>query len=177
MAEGVITVHYRWTAEQLSEATRWHQRHGTARRVRLVIYWVIIALAVGSAALSHASSRSGPFSWMGGGLIVYLLVLMGLRRFLVLWQVRRNYRKSAARDAEIAWHVSETTLQMNYVHGSSETRWTAFIKVVLTPDGLLLYPQPNLFHWLPSTGFASTSDFEAVVGMARRNVAAFKVLR
>ena len=90
--------------------------------------------------------------------------------------MRRNYRKSAARDSEIEWSITPDTLRIKYAHGSAEMNWGAFVKAVETPKGLLLYPQPILFHWLPRAGFANEGNYEAVAGLAREKITAFRRL-
>ncbi len=171
-----VAVHYRWTVAELIEATRWHLRQGKANRVRLAIYVLVVVLVLASVLLSYGHEGYEQQRWIGIGLAVYLVLLMGLQRWLTLWWMRRNYRKSAACDSEIDWLITPTTLRVKYVHGSSELNWGAFIKAVETPKGLLLYPQPIIFHWLPRAGFVSESAFKATAEMAQAKIAAYRRL-
>ncbi len=38
-------------------------------------------------------------------------------------------------------------------------QWNVIFESVETPEGILIYPQKNLFYWLPRTAFATESDY------------------
>jgi hypothetical protein len=49
----------------------------------------------------------------------------------------------------------------------SEISWQAYTKVVCTPTGVMLYPNDQIYHWLPRHGFTSDAEFERFVEIAK----------
>ena len=180
-----ITVRYRWSLQEITEANRWHRRQRTVGRIiycaLLVVASICLVVALyfyldGLRHPTFSTSHSESSSWLPISLLVYLVVLFFLRRLMVSWRLRRSYAKSPARDSEVEWQITEDTLRTAYVHGSSEQAWSAFYKAVLTPKGLLLYPQPQVYQWLPRHAFHGESEFNWVAETAQRRIPAFRRL-
>ena len=175
MPEGV-SVHYRWTLAEATEATQWHLRQSRRRGI-FVFCGAVAVLTGGWAAYQSAHGGDGDHVWWVFAAAVYFLCLLFLRRFLIMRRVRRNYARSASQDVEMQWLITGASLQVNSVHSTADIKWQAFNKAVSTPAGLLLYPQPILYHWLPRHGFADAEGYEAVIAWARQNIPAFRELR
>jgi hypothetical protein len=56
----------------------------------------------------------------------------------------------------------------------SDAAWASVYKAVLSRDGLLLYSNERMFHWLPCDAFASADDFAAARALVEASVARVK---
>lgn len=169
---------YRWDASVLTEAYRWHRRLSRAKAARLLLALAALALVYYQFAVRPlgASQAAYPWGWIAAVVVFYGLLIFGVRRFYVPWVMRRNLAKSPLHHSQMSWRISESLLRYQFAHGQSELGWGAFLKVVQTPKGILLYPQPLQFHWLPKANFACEADFEQVAKWAYGNVPNFRHL-
>ena len=169
-----VAVRYRWTLEEVTVASRWHLRQASRSLGVRVLCWGLATMCGVFATVAY--QRKGDVYlalWLGLG-AGYFLSLPPLRRWYTLRRMRRNYLKSTGQNAEVEWRITDTLLRLLTPHGSSEIGWTAFNQAVQTPDGVLLYPQPMLFHWWPKAGFAEEADYEQAVQWTRAKVPDFR---
>lgn len=165
----VITIHYRWTTEELLNGYRWHFRHRVPPIFRWAL-WLLEAVFSIVGAFQVWESRS----LFPGGLLLIVGIYIPLT-FLVVrpWLVRRQFAKRPDRDTEIEWRVSADSIHARGEHGTSDFTWLALSKVVETPAGFLFYPTQQIFHWLPRHGFASDTDFNRLSEIAQQQAAKF----
>ncbi len=74
---------------------------------------------------------------------------------------------------ELEWQASTDAILTKSALGHGEALWQAFAKVVRTPEGIMLYPNDQIFHWLPRHGFASDAEFEIFCELAKGKVEKF----
>ena len=174
--EGVV-VRYHWTLAEKQDAHRWHQRRAWFRRALFVLLLVLGAVTAGWGGwlylVDGTFRRALPLLLPGG----YCLLLAALFEVLPGLVLRFHHARSAGRDAEILWQITAAGLRFETANSVSESKWAAFNKAVQTPGGLLLYPQPRLFYWLPRHGFETEEGFEAVAAWAREHIEDFRVVR
>ena len=152
-----ITASYTFNADALLPAYRWHQRRKL--RLRLSVFLVICVTAF---IYGLSSSREVPISiYIVGGvaaLLVGLLIWMASQyanRFF--WKRRINAMPVCGK--EVKWIADKDTVRCFLSGADSNIQWNLFYESVQTPAGTLLYPQRNLFYWLPKTAFASEADY------------------
>ncbi len=87
--------------------------------------------------------------------------------------VSRQFVKRPDKDMEIEWEIAPDKLVVRSPIGNSDLSWKAFVKIVRTPSGLMLYSLEGLFHYLPRRGFASDADFEQVAELAKSKLQRF----
>jgi len=168
--EEPIIIRYRWTAEELLRATRYFWRHMFSPRMRIILFcWAALLTAV-----SFWVGLSPVTSWL---FLVVLFYVFFVSDLTLGWSVRRRFKQRPDRDMEIEWRVTGEKLRVHSKHSDSEVAWEAFAKGVIAPDGVLLYPNNQIFHWLPREGFASDSDFDKFVTLARSKLAKFHEVR
>ena len=164
-----ILISFRWTADELLAAYRWHFRNRIRAAFRWAFWFLIAIFIIGGASqvILYGSSSGGlPIFYAG----IYLVFHFQLLR---PWLVRRQFAKRPDRDAMIEWHIAEDLIQVRGAHGRSEFVWAALVKVVQTPAGFLFYPTEHIFHWLPRHGFSNDADFDNVARVAHARAAAF----
>lgn len=107
---------------------------------------------------------------LGLGLLAAGVYWFAFRRWERRWTARRQFRKRPDREVENVWQLATDKIRTQSSLGQSELNWQAFIKVVCTPDGLMLYPLDQMFHWLPRVGFATDAEFERGAELARSKI-------
>jgi hypothetical protein len=166
--EQPIIIRYRWTADALLEAHRYHFRQSCRPVFRFSLYLIFaLMLVAGASGIWKGGGDSMPISiaLLAGG--IYFLAI---RPFEQRWVIRRRFNKRPDRDMEIEWQVAADKILTQNGHGHSEFSWQVFTKMVRTPKGVLLYPTDQIFHWLPRLGFASDAEFERFVELAKIKV-------
>jgi hypothetical protein len=150
-----ITIRFRWTADELVQANRYHLRHVCRPAFRIGVHCFFGVLFLGGVLtiFSVGSSGRAPIS------VTLALLSLSVYWFAVLpyewrWRIRRKFNKRPDRDTEVEWVVTADTLQMRGAHARGETSWQGFSKLVCTPAGFLLYPIDQMFYWVPRHGFA-----------------------
>ncbi len=173
MEESPIKVQFRWNADELLAARRYHFRHNCRPLFRIAFHGIFaLMLIAGIAGIALGEYNDVPT-------IVFVIVgvyWFAIRPFERRWQVRRQFRKRPDNDLMITWIITSEQLATESSQGKSEITWTTFCKVLKTPGGLLLYPTEEIFHWLPIHGFQSGADFNTVADFARMNVENYKEL-
>jgi hypothetical protein len=159
-----ITARYRWTADELVRAQRWHLRRRTPR-YRGVVIWVLMV------GFSFADIRAFAVGDIGTGyemigIPVFLLIYVVLIA-LNPWLSRRQYRKRPDVDCEVEYIVSPDGFRTRTDLGTNEHTWALLTEVVKTPEGYLYYWLPQVFYWLPRHAFASDDDFAAFGALAQ----------
>jgi hypothetical protein len=107
------------------------------------------------------------------GFIIVGVYWFAIRPFERRWTIRRKYAKRPDKDIEIEWEIAPDKISQRSSLGHSESSWEALVKTVRTPSGLMLYSLDQVFHYLPRRGFASDTEFEQVVELAKSKVRRF----
>jgi len=168
--EEPIVIRYRWTAEELLRATRYFWRSMFGLRLRLILFgWAALLAAV-----SFWVGLSFVTTWL---FLVVLFYVFFLSDLTLGWAVRRKFKQRPDRDVEIEWRVTEEQLRIRSKLSDSEVAWEIFAKGVIAPDGVLLCPNNQIFHWLPREGFASDAEFGRFLELAKSKVPKIREIR
>lgn len=164
-----VIVKYRWTDEELIQSYRYHFRHLCRPAFRLGLN-LIFAFNVLAGCILIPPGRS-PF-------LGIVLLVSGLYWFAILpferpWTIRRRFAKRPDKNLELEWQITPERLAVRSTAHSSDFTWQLIAKVVRTPLGILLYPNDQIFHWLPRHGFASDAEFERLAEIAKSKVQRF----
>lgn len=166
--EQPVTIKYRWTAEELIRAHGYHFRHSCRPVFRFGLHFIFaLMLLAGVFVLAKDGIKRG--------LVPVAFVVVGtywftLRSFERRWLLRRQFAKRPDKDTEIEWQITPDKVFIKSGLGSGECEWRAFAKMVRAPDGLMFYPNEQIFHWLPRSAFASAGDFDKVIELAKSKV-------
>lgn len=184
-ASDPISVRYDWNAAEMAIALR---MHGKAAR-RTVLRSVVIALGALEVILFMTApimmivgSRSSPETRRNGAIILLLMTcLIGWltwafrTNFFLRWQSRRVFRSLASPSHLSEWSIDATELRSRTALSAATLLWPAFIKVVESPQGFLLYSQPRFFNWIPAHGFASAGEMARFAALARERATTYQV--
>lgn len=164
--EPSVVARFRWTADELLQAYEYHDRHTCRPPFRVALHCTIILISLMGCSLIYTRT-----SIVSGTICVAIGVYwFALRRFIRRWMVRRQFRKRPDRDVELEWQFSCPKICVQSRLGQSELIWEIFGKVVRTPSGFMLYPNDQMFHWLPRHGFASDAEYEKCIALVREKI-------
>lgn len=150
-----IKIAYRWTAEELLRARSVNFRHSCRRPYRvLMIIGICAAPIVGIWGL--IIGREPVVSLVMIAIGVYFLVA---RSPIKGWLARREFRSRPDNGTEIEWEIDSNGLRSSSPLGQADFSWKAIGKAVRSSEGVLLYPNDRIYHWLPRSGFTSDHDF------------------
>ena len=162
--EQSIVIRFRWTADELLRASRYHFRHSCRPVFRFALHVIFALMILGGYGLIRSGGAAIP---LGVVFIVGGVYWFTLRPFERRWLVRRQFLKRPDRDMELEWQFAPDKIRTQSGLGESEFAWQTFAKMVRTPHGILFYQTEQIFHWLPRSGFVSDTDFERFVELAR----------
>jgi len=169
--EQPIVIRFRWTADELLQANRYHFRHTCRPIFRFGLHFIFAFLFLGGVLMLTMPSPDGKTPLpLSIGFLIAGIYWFAVRPFERRWTVRRQISKRPDRDLDIEWQVAADKILAQSALARSEVSWQAFTKVVRTPAGVLLYPFDRLFHWLPRHGFANDVEFEKFVELAKGKV-------
>ena len=145
--EQPITIRFRWTADGLPQAYRYHFRHTCRPVFRFGLNFIFAFSVLCGVLLLTVSGPDGkaplPISL---GCLVVGIYWFAIRPFERRWKIRRQFRKRPDQDIEVEWQVDSDKLFTRSALGHSEVLWQSFAKVERTPEGVLLYPNDQIFH-------------------------------
>lgn len=163
-----VAIRFRWTADDLSQANRYHFRHICRRPFRFGLHFIVALFFLFGVLMLTVPSPAGqtplPVSIGFLGVGIYWFAV---RPFERRWAARRRFSRRPDRDLELEWLVDADKILVQSDLARSEASWRAFTKVVRTPHGVLLYPNDQMYHWLPRRGFADDAEFERFVDLAK----------
>jgi hypothetical protein len=169
MAE--IHAHYTWTADLCVDAYRVALRNSLQHKIRIAIIVVLIALVVLIAIDPSAGDMRG-FGWI---MALAAAVVLATSRPARNWWIRRRFAKRPDANASMSVVFGDDGLKFDMPGiAKSEAAWASVYKALLSADGLLLYSNERMFHWLPRDAFASAEDFAAARALIEANVARVK---
>jgi hypothetical protein len=169
--EQPVIARFRWTADEVYQAYRYHFRHMCRPFLRRALHCLI--------ALTLFGGIIGCFTETGRGLTVpVVFAIVGIYWFVLRpfdrpWAIRRRFAKRPDQNLEFEWQINSEKIAIVCSLAHSEIRWEAFVKVIKTPKGLMFYPINDVFHWLPRHAFASDAEFEKAAELAKAKVRQF----
>src|SRR5690349_8739033 len=126
--EQSVTIKYRWTAEELLRAQRYHFRHIYPAVARFAAHGLFALLLVAGVwglvvwRLRRGEDRFMPLSISFVVLGIYWFTLRGWER---RWMTRRRFSKRPDKDAEVEWQVAPERIATRSGLGHSEFGWPA----------------------------------------------------
>ena len=169
MAE--IHAHYTWTTDLCVAAYSVALRNSFQHKIRIAIITVLIVLVV-LIAIDPSAGGIGGFGWI---MALAAAVVLATSRPARNWWIRRRFAKRPDANAPMSVALGDDGLKFDMPGiAKSDAAWASVYKAVLSRDGLLLYSNERMFHWLPRDAFASADDFAAARALVEANVARVK---
>jgi hypothetical protein len=165
-----IKAQYKWSADELSEALRMHLRYNSASWPIKFIRWLGAFMVFGCFFVilwgKQPILSSMPLAILGGFFLSF--------NHFIRWQFRRNFRSNPNKDVLITWVLTEEKLYSEGEGFDFNLAWRKVFQVIDSPKGFLIYPQKNLYYWIPTSGFANQAEIECIRQFAKSNAINFK---
>ena len=170
----LLTGQFRYTVDELLTALRWHFRRKRRRTAAMLSVYACFALVGAFLVWSFGFDNS-----LG---VVSLALGLGYWAYWFLVRPRRlrSYaervlQQMSVRDQKVRWELSSEGLACADPNSSTSFNWVSVYEAVETPDGLLLFMNEGIFHWLPSHAF-ERATWKAVVELTASQVRKFSTL-
>ncbi len=163
--ETPIVARYRWTADELTRGYEAHQEQQWRRGFRLAL----IVLPGALAGLTWLAAGASLPVFVGLGCAVGLYLAFYDRTFLK-WRVRRQFRKRTDAGDDTEWRFTPDVIYQATSSSRTEQLWNTYSKMVESPSGVLLYPNPTMFHWIPRHAFASDLEYARFLQLAESRI-------
>lgn len=166
-----VVARYRWTLDELQNAYRNHYRYSSSDSVRFAMIIICAIGLIGSSVLFATQSVPDHLAIVPI-LFVILLAIAWFGRGLTVsrYSARSQFRRRPDQDMDFEWRFGPEEIRTQSKLGEGRSSWLAFIKVVTTPEGLLIYSLEQFWHWLPRHAFLSDAEFERVIVWAEQKV-------
>ena len=96
----------------------------------------------------------------------YIQLLISINLFLLpyffIWQAKYNIKKNPNFNKSIKWVFDHERLSAHGEGFSFSSDWTNINNVIFMHDGILIYPQKNLYHWISKTFFKNEDDINTL---------------
>ena len=112
--------------------------------------WKFLTLLL-LAALGAAAWR--PADWgmaIGGALVGLLAAWVAIHYVVNPWLLRRHYRQYKLMQQEQAVTLAPDAVHFSSTAGDTHLRWDQVLKWRHSPDFVLIYPMPALYHMVPA---------------------------
>ncbi|MFH1228282.1 MAG: YcxB family protein, partial [Planctomycetota bacterium] len=84
-----------------------------------------------------------------------------LYHIFISWLIKINIRKMPVLNKKATWLFDDKGISGKGEGFESSTAWQFIYSATISKEGLLIYPQENLFYWIPLSGFQTPEEFEA----------------
>lgn len=133
-------------------AYRWHWRSQRWRSLLtlLVIFaalTTVIGCILGFTPKIFFISIGGAVGGVTGGLISKRLY------------AKRQLKRVPSYGDTFFWVFSSEFVSVMSSASEAKVAWERIFRTIVTPDGVLIYPQKSIFWWLPRTAFESDSNY------------------
>ena len=165
--EAPIYIKYSWNTDDLVGAYKYHRQSSK-------YLWLSRFLIFGIGILNLAFGIFGLFSERSTEFAVFQLVigLILLSRELIGNMIYKFRCKQLNYDnKQVEWEISQDKIVHRMINLTESTfMWELVIGVLDTPKGFLLYPQKNLFYFIPKEGFQNPEDIAQFAYLAQDKV-------
>lgn len=158
----MVTARYRWDTPTLRRGFALHRRMQWTTKLVLLFAVGITCWGISDALTATHWISAVPPLFFG------LFLLFGSGP-LAAWQFDRAARRSPSFGSEMIYTFDpEQIVNSGEGHHSTFT-WKKLYSATVAEEGILLYPNKNLFHWIPVTAFASPTDIAIVQSYLQQN--------
>lgn len=151
-----ITASYTLDVASFAPSYRWNYRKRGKPALRVAIL-VLVAVVVG--ALIVFEAKHGRAWWSLTPILVIPCLVLIFGSKLRSWINDKAVRKMPGYGETIVWQIREDGFENHLGKSGGFNTWEHIFESVTTPQGVLIYPQKDIFYWLPKTAFNSEADY------------------
>lgn len=161
-----IYLKYPWKTEDIVTGYKYHRKSTNAYRIVTAVYLVIgiVNIILG---LYGVFIRSNSSSWSS---VAFGSIFLFANK-ISLFFYTQNFKKLNYELKQVEWEINKDKIIYRMINLSESTfNWELIQGVSDTPAGFLLYPQKNLFYWIPKNAFNNEEDIAHFVFIAQDKV-------
>ncbi|MGL5832651.1 MAG: YcxB family protein [Waterburya sp.] len=165
-----IYLKYPWNTQEAILGAKYHLKNSLTQKIINTIYLIlaIFHILFGLYSLLSLGDLGGISSIIWGLIFIFFSKL----NFILF---ARNIKRLNYKNKEIEWEISRDKIVSRIINLSESTySWELIQGVLDTPKGFLLYPQKNIFHWLPKQAFTKEEDIALFAFIAQNKVKNFQ---
>ena len=147
---------------------KWHRKSKNSSRLKQWA-WVgllIVVMIGGKVARGEYSIWSFETFVCAGFIISLLLLPLG-----VTFLTTKAIKSSSSCNQTFNWRFASNGVELNTPTMKAQFDWKHFIESKTTPEGVLLYPQVNMFHWLPAESFSTPLGYQKLIEFVKTTLA------
>ena len=96
--------------------------------------------------------------------------------YLIRFLNRKSIKRIPTLGHEISWQFDEDNISATMPEGDFSAEWASMKDSLIAQNGALIYPQNNVFYWLPESAFTSAADFQQIRHFIENSVPKHKTL-
>jgi hypothetical protein len=182
----LISARYLWDVEAMTEALATHMRHSLRPIFRFLLILLMLFyafLSLGIPTWIIVDSRSQPETRRNAA--IALIVFLALWAWFIdvfrnkrglRWRARLAFQSLPGGPQQVEWSLGPAELSNRTWNSATTFHWTAFLKVVESRNGFMLYQSAQFFNWIPGHAFASEFELRRFANLARARVPNYVVL-
>lgn len=161
-----IYLKYPWKTEDMVTGYKYHRKSANVYRILEIVY-IVIGISNIIFGLYGVFVNSDSGSWTS---IIFGIFFLFINR-INLFFFARNFKKLNYENKQVEWEISKDQIVHRMINLSeSRFQWALIQGVSDTPEGFLLYPQKNMFYWLPKSEFKNEEDIAHFAFIAQDKV-------
>ncbi len=138
-----MKIHYIVTAKSLKEGALIHYRK------KISFKFLVLLIAFSLIPVFVIKSPDSILEFIPFFIIIGIFTFS--HQFLFAWRTSKAAFKGKDKELPHLVTTEETGLHFETPQGSSSTNWNLYVDIIIHQKGILLYPQKNLFYWIPAT--------------------------
>ena len=140
---------YIFNVESLERGNYWHMNSPRRSKISLFLNSALLIMAI-----FFSIKKNYILAGFNIFIIIFSLLLQKLSKSLFNNQLRKNPQY----DKDVIHKFNESGFESITDNSTGKFEWNALLKTTITPDGILLYPQENLFYWIPNNSMESSKS-------------------
>ena len=132
--------------------------------------WTVLAVVLACALAAALLGPPGTGTAVTGGLVGGLAVWCTIQYVLNPWLLRRHYRQYKLMQQEQTVTLSPDVIHFKSAAGESHLGWDKILKWRFSPDYVLIYLAPNMYHVIPASVAAQGFDLDRLKSTLAQHV-------
>jgi hypothetical protein len=162
-----IVIQYIWNEENFIRGNSYYLKSLVRTPIRILFYvFSSLIFILGCIAIySDGIQTSSVIIVLAGAYLLFL------RHFEYKYFARRRFKKRPDKNKNIRIEVTEDLIKSEVEDiGKSEANWNSVFKALRTKEGIIIYPNDGIYHWLPNHAFQSEDELNQFWDLVKRKV-------
>jgi hypothetical protein len=159
---------YNFTVDEMLRSSD----HAESQKARRALRRLIVPTGIGLIVIGVLLWKN-PFTLLSIYLVALGFYLAFLRKLVARHFVRKNFAKRPDQNVEVKFTADDNGITISTKNSNSSCQWTLFSKVLKFEDGVLLYSNSQIYHWIPAHAFSSQYNFQIFTEILRKQVSDF----